>query len=296
VVDGALQALTADPHLSLVAIGPPSVADVLVDALPPAHRSRVTVHLATRGVAMADSARRGADPTTSIGAAMALSAAGEVDAVISAGASGVIVAGAVISLGRMPGVRRPALTAILRGMAGPLVLLDVGAGMQVTPADLTGHASLGAAYASLAAAVEQPRVGLLSVGTEPGKGDRLRRAADAALRVHTFPGRAVYVGLVEGHDVVIGGRADVIVTDGFTGNVLLKGVEAALTAAQAAYPPTVVPRAAVLLGVPATVVVCHGAATGADLASGIALAAGLVRAGVIDRLMPTAASLAEVGS
>jgi glycerol-3-phosphate acyltransferase PlsX len=245
---------------------------------------------------MSDSARRGVDPTTSIGAAMALSAAGEVDAVVSAGASGVIVAGAVITLGRMPGVRRPALTAVLRGMTGPLVLLDVGAGMQVTPGDLIGYASLGAAYASLAAAVEQPRVGLLSVGTEPGKGDRLRRTTDAALRVHTFPGQASYVGLVEGHDVVVGGRADVIVTDGFTGNVLLKGLEAALTVAQAAYPPTVVPRAAALLGVPATVVVCHGAATSADLASGIALAAGLVRANVVERLTPTAATLAEVGS
>jgi glycerol-3-phosphate acyltransferase PlsX len=245
---------------------------------------------------MSDSARHGADTSTTIGAALALCAAGEADAVVSAGASGVIVAGAVMTLGRMPGVRRPALTAILRGMAGPLVMLDVGAGMQVSAADLIGHASLGAAYASLAAGVERPRVGLLSVGSEPGKGDRLRRTTDAALRVHTFPGQATYVGLVEGHDVVIGGRADVIVTDGFTGNVLLKGLEAALTAARAAYPPTVVPRAAVLLGVPATVVVCHGAATGADLASGITLAATLARAGVIDRLIATAATLAEVGS
>jgi glycerol-3-phosphate acyltransferase PlsX len=296
VVDGALQALTADPDLSLVGVGPLSVADAMVGALPAAVRARLSRHAAARGVAMSESARRGADPSTSIGAAMALCASGEVDAVVSAGASGVIVAGAVMTLGRMPGIRRPALTAILRGVAGSLVLLDVGAGMQVSAADLTGYASLGAAYAELVAAVEQPRVGLLSVGTEPGKGDRLRRAADAALRAHTFPGRASYVGMVEGHDVVIGGRADVVVTDGFTGNVLLKGVEAALTIASAAYPPTVVPRAAVLLGVPATVVVCHGAATGADLASGIALAAQLVRTHLLDRLTPSVVTVAEVGS
>jgi glycerol-3-phosphate acyltransferase PlsX len=204
------------------------------------------------------------------------------------------VAGAVITLGRMPGVRRPALTAILPGVAGPLVLLDVGAGMQVNPADLISYASLGAAYANLAAAVELPRVGLLSVGTEPGKGDRLRRAVDTALRVHHFPGEAGYAGLVEGHDVVIGGRADVVVTDGFTGNVLLKGIEAALSAVPQAFPPTAVPRAAALLGVSGTVIVCHGAAGGADLASGIALAAQLTRADVVERLTGSVAALAEV--
>ena len=81
-----------------------------------------------------------------------------------------------------------------------------------------------------------PRVGLLSVGAEPGKGDKPRRAADAALRLHPLPD-AVYVGPVEGHDVVTGARADVVVTDGFTGNVLLKGIEAALAAVPNAFPP-----------------------------------------------------------
>jgi fatty acid/phospholipid biosynthesis enzyme len=121
-----------------------------------------------------------------------------------------------------------------------------------------------------------PRVGLLSVGAEPGKGDRLRQATDAALRLHQLT-HARYVGPVEGHDVVLGTRADVVVTDGFTGNVLLKGVEAALAAAPTAFPSAAVPRAAALLGVAGPVVVCHGAATGEDVASGLALAARLVR-------------------
>jgi glycerol-3-phosphate acyltransferase PlsX len=203
------------------------------------------------------------------------------------------VTAAVVTVGRMPGVRRPALTAILPGVHGPLVLLDVGAGLQVNPRDLVQHAGLGADYARLIAGLDHPRVGLLSVGAEPGKGDRLRRAADAALRVHPLP-NAHYVGPVEGHDVVTGARVDVVVTDGFTGNVLLKGIEAALVTAAASIPPTTVPRAAALLGIAGAVVVCHGAAVGSDLASGIALATRLVRADTVAKLAATRGHLAEV--
>ena len=123
-----------------------------------------------------------------------------------------------------------------------------------------------------------PRVGLLSIGSEPGKGDRARRTADEALRANQ-PG---YVGLVEGGDVPMGGPADVVVTDGFTGNILLKGVEGAFTLAGGVAPPRQVPRAAALLGVGGTVVVCHGAASGTDLASGIALAARLHRNNLVE--------------
>jgi glycerol-3-phosphate acyltransferase PlsX len=286
VVDGALQACGADPEISLLLVGPRSVADEVLGSpfiggvtAGPGHG----VLVAERRVDMADSVTRGADPRTSIGAAMRELAAGRVDAVVSAGATGACVAAAVMSVGRMPGVRRPALTAILPGANGPVVLLDVGAGMQVQPVDMVQFAVLGAGYARLVGGLDRPRVGLLSVGAEPGKGDRLRRAADAALRVHQLTS-ATYIGPVEGHDIVTGRRADVIVTDGFTGNILLKGIEAALAAAATRYPPTAVPRAAVLLGVAGAVVACHGAAGGADLASGIALAARLVRTHAIDRL------------
>jgi len=288
VVDGALLALESDPDLALLLVGPRSVADEIRRGLDPVVRDRVDVLSAQHGVAMTDPVARGADPQTSIGAAMHGLAGDRADAVVSAGASGAIVAAAVMGLRRLPGVRRPALTAILPGAQGPLVLLDVGAGMQVNPVELVQHAVLGAAYARLVAGIDQPRVGLLSVGHEPGKGDKLRRAADAAMRVHAMAG-AAYVGLVEGHDVVLGTRANVIVTDGFTGNVLLKGIEAALGTAATTYletyaPPTAVPRAAALLGVAGTVVVCHGAATAPDLASGIGLATRLVRADVAQQL------------
>jgi glycerol-3-phosphate acyltransferase PlsX len=280
VVDGALQACGSDSDLQLLLVGPRPVADEVIGLLAPPDRHRVSVLVADRVVAMTAPVTRGTDARTSIGAATQALAEGRVDALVSAGASGATVAGAVVSLGRVSGIRRPALAAML---PGPLVLLDVGAGLQVNPIDLLHHAVLGAEYARHAAGIETPRVGLLSVGSEPGKGDRLRQATDAALRLHQL-GQARYVGPVEGHDVVLGARADVVVTDGFTGNVLLKGVEAALAAAPTAFPSAAVPRAAALLGVAGPVVVCHGAATGEDVASGLALAARLVRGNVIARL------------
>lgn len=247
---------------------------------------------------MSEPAARGADPSTTIGAALRALADGRVDAVVSAGASGATVAAAVVACGRLPGVRRPALAAILPALRGLLVLLDVGAGTHADPVDLVSHAELGAAYARIVVGVAQPRVGLLSVGSEPGKGDRLRIAADAALRRHRLVD-ASYVGPVEGDEVVTAARADVVVTDGFSGNVVLKGVEAALGVSPAAPPPASLPRAATLLGVAGAVVVCHGIARGEEIASGISLAARLVRDDVIAQLTSaakdhTAASLAEV--
>jgi glycerol-3-phosphate acyltransferase PlsX len=296
VVDGALRACGADPNLGLLLIGTRSATDEAVGMFGVQFSSRIATLVVERGVRMNDPVAHGTDRQTSIGAAAQALAAADVDAVVSAGASGATVAAAVLALGRVSGVRRPALAAILPGAQGDLVLLDVGAGLQANAADLVRHAVLGCGYARHAAGIAHPRVGLLSIGSETGKGDALRQAADAALWAHPLPGSS-YVGPVEGHDVVTAVRADVVVTDGFTGNVLLKGIEAALAAVPT---PTAVPsrvtqppRAAALLGVAGTVVVCHGAANGADIASGIALAARLVRGGAAVR--PTADGPRPVG-
>ncbi|MFI0791242.1 phosphate acyltransferase PlsX [Micromonospora rubida] len=276
VVDGALRAMRADPDLHLLLVGPAEVADGLIGALDPVQRIRVTVRPVRAAVGMADhpvAAR--ADST--VRAAVTAVRDGIADAVVSAGATGATVTAAALGLGRWPHVRRPALVATLPAVAGPVVLLDVGGSLEPGPATLVRHAVLGTAYAAVAHGVAEPRVGLLSVGTEAGKGDRLRRTADPLLAAVPLPHGARYVGLVEGYDIASGSRADVVVTDGFTGNVLLKAIEGAY--AMAGGPPASggVPRAAALLGVAGTVVVCHGAARGDDVASGIALAAHLWR-------------------
>jgi glycerol-3-phosphate acyltransferase PlsX len=291
VVDGALRAFDADPDLHLLLVGPPEVADGLLGALAPADRDRIAVRPVHGAVAMTDEPGYGSRTDTTVRAAVAAVVDGTADALVSAGATGATVTAAALGLGRWPDVRRPALVATLPAVAGSVVLLDVGGSLEASPATLARHAVLGAGYAAVAHAVPEPRVGLLSVGTEAGKGDRVRRVAAPALANQALPGGARYVGLVEGYDVSVGERADVIVTDGFTGNVLLKAIEGAY--AMAGGPPRRggAPRAAALLGVAGTVVVCHGAARDDDVASGIALAAHLSRRGVIEEV---AALLAEL--
>ncbi|MDG4785544.1 phosphate acyltransferase PlsX [Micromonospora sp. WMMD1102] len=277
VVDGALRALRADPDLRLLLVGPAEVADGLIAVLSPADRDRVAVRPVRDVAATNDDPAAVVRTDNTIQAAVAAVVSGAADAVLSAGATGATVTAAVLGFGRWPGVRRPALVATVPALDGPVVLLDVGGSLEARPATLARHAVLGAAYAAVTHGVSEPRVGLLSIGTEPGKGDRIRRAADPVLAGQAMPAGAGYVGLVEGYDVSNGRRADVVVTDGFTGNVLLKGIEGAY--AMAGGPPERggAPRAAALLGVAGAVVVCHGAARDDDVASGIALAAHLYR-------------------
>jgi glycerol-3-phosphate acyltransferase PlsX len=209
-------------------------------------------------------------------------AQGLADAAVSAGNTGATVTSAALGLGRWPGVRRPPLAAVLPTAAGRVVLLDVGSSVDPDENTLAMHAALGAAYASVVHGVAEPRVGLLTIGTERGKGDRLRRAAATLFPTLALPANGRYAGLVEGNDVVLGEVADVVVSDGFTGNVLLKGLETAYAVVGPPGAPADVPgRAAILLGVAGTIVVCHGAADAHDLAAGIAFAADLHRRAVV---------------
>jgi glycerol-3-phosphate acyltransferase PlsX len=274
--------MRADPDLHLLLVGPAETAAELIEALDPTARSRVAVRPVRDVVAMAEPPTRAARGHSTVRAAVAAVRTGTADALVSAGSTGATVTASVLGLGRWPGVRQPALVATLPAVAGPVVLLDVGGTLEAHPATLSRHAVLGAAYAAVAHGHPAPRVGLLSVGTEAGKGDRARRAADPLLAVGPLPCGARYVGLVEGYDVALGTRADVVVTDGFTGNVLLKAIEGAYAMAGGVPAGGAAPRAAALLGVRGTVVVCHGAARPDDIASGLALAAHLWRRGATD--------------
>ncbi len=278
VVDGVLMALDTDPDLTILLAGPPVLLAALLRAVAPATLRRITTLRAEQRVGMADApvravrTRRGASVRVAIEAVRR----GEADAAVSAGSTGAVVASAVSALGVLDGIRRPALAVVIPAGAHPVVLLDVGAGTSPGHRDLVGYARLGAAHATALLDVAAPRVGLLSVGTEPGKGDALRRRADRALS----GGDLAYAGLVEGHHVPLGGPADVVVTDGFTGNVLLKALEGVVALAGARRGTddlSGAAPAAVLLGVAGTVVVGHGAARPSEIAGGVALAAKAVR-------------------
>jgi glycerol-3-phosphate acyltransferase PlsX len=145
---------------------------------------------------------------------------GEADAVVSAGSTGATMAAAVFRLGRIEGIDRPALPAHMLTPTGPVMLLDVGANVDSDAENLVQFAAMGAIFAEHVLHVENPRIGLLNIGEEIEKGHAMAREAheklaDADLR---------FVGNVEAHDM-IAHRADVVVCDGFVGNVVIKFFE-----------------------------------------------------------------------
>ena len=152
-------------------------------------------------------------------------AAGEVAGVVSAGNSGALLALAKIVIKTLPGIDRPAMAAIGPSARGDIIMLDLGANVQCDARNLVEFAVMGDVFARTVLGLPAPSIGLLNVGSEEMKGDdRVRLAADIIRESHI--GQQFY-GFVEGHDIAAG-TTDVIVTDGFTGNVALKTAEGAL--------------------------------------------------------------------
>jgi phosphate acyltransferase len=195
-------------------------------------------------------------------------------ALVSAGSTGATLAAVLLDLGRVGGVRRPVIGAVLPPVVAGhgVVLVDAGASPDVQPEAIVASARMGVAYAQVRG-VDAPRVGLLNVGEEPGKGNALARAAHEALA-----GTAGFVGNVE-PGVVLGGGVDVVVTDGFTGNVFLKTVEAVAARAGEAGSERR-PGAAVLLGAAADVLVAHGAAGPEEIRAALRTAETVARGGL----------------
>ncbi len=150
-----------------------------------------------------------------------LVAAGRASAMVSAGNTGAVMIAAKMVIGTLPGVDRPALAAVLPNEVGRTVLLDVGANVDTRPAHLRQFAVMGHFYAQEVIGRPAPRIGLLSIGEEEGKGTGTTREVFRVLKTTGLN----FVGNVEGRDV-FNGSTDVVVCDGFVGNVLLKGAEA----------------------------------------------------------------------
>jgi phosphate acyltransferase len=317
VVEGALLVLDERSDVSIVLVGPPDVAGRVLDGRRAGWRddARLSTAAATEVVGMdedpARAVRTKRDATVRV--ACRLVRDGRADAVVSIGSTGAVLAAAVFTLTRQRGIGRPPLAAVVPSSSGPVVFLDAGATVEATPDLLASFALVGAAYARVRLGLARPRVGLLTVGAEAGKGDPLRKAAHEALAALPLD----FVGNVEGGDVPRGGRADVVVTDGFTGNVLAKGLEAAavtVTAAvrehlaRAGVADDVLDRiegatghmsperlgGAVLLGVKGVVVVGHGASTPRGVASCVGVAVQAVREQLVPRTAQALAELVEL--
>jgi glycerol-3-phosphate acyltransferase PlsX len=152
-------------------------------------------------------------------------AAGHARGIVSAGNTGAMLALAKIVIKTLPGIDRPAMAAIMPSARGDVVMLDLGANLACDPRNLVEFALLGDMFARTVLGLTAPSIGLLNVGSEELKGDeRIRQAAEVLRRSHIGN---QFMGFVEGHDIAAG-TADIVVTDGFTGNVALKTGEGAL--------------------------------------------------------------------
>lgn len=160
-------------------------------------------------------------PQASINVACHLVEEGQADGVLTMGHTGAGMVSALLTFGRIPGVERPAVIVPFLGLRDDLFLVDVGANTEVRPLHLLQFALMGSAYVEHAAGITKPRVGLISNGSEPNKGNKVGREAYDLLAADD---RINFIGNIEGH-TMLSSRVNVMVSDGFVGNILFKGAE-----------------------------------------------------------------------
>ncbi len=233
VVRGAVLALRQEPHLRLILVGDEARVRAELatreNVLGPAERSRVTVVHAPEVIGMNEAAaalRKKRD--ASIMRAMDQVKEGHAQAVVAAGSTGAAMSAALLRWGRIKGIERPAIALVLPTVKGPCVLLDVGANVDCKPEWLVQFAMMGAEYARKVLLVPKPRVGLLNIGEEPEKGNEQALETypmlQAAGQTASAQGHWVFCGNIEGRGIWRH-EADVVVADGFAGNVVLKTAE-----------------------------------------------------------------------
>ena len=324
VVAGLLKALDAHPEVDVILHGDEAALNPLIGRRK-ALMGRVTIRHAPRVVTMQDKPsqvmRHGEG--TSMWSCIDAVRSGEAAVAVSCGNTGALMALSMIKLRKLPGVNRPAIACLWpsRNPGGFNVMLDVGADVKADAEDLVQYAAMGAAYARNGLNLKLPRVGLLNVGTEEHKGRPEMRLAHDRLAAAAAALGYDFVGFVEGGDIP-GNRADVIVTDGFTGNVALKTGEgtAKLVAdfLREAFNATFLSRIAALLamtslgrlrkridprrvnggvflGLNGTVVKSHGSADATGFAAAIDLACRLAQTGFTERLAARVASAGRAG-
>ena len=221
-IPACLSALRKESNLRIVLTGIPEQIEPLLKGAPAALKSRLTVHATTQVVAMdekpQDALRKKKD--SSMRVAIDLVKAGEAQACVSAGNTGALMATARFVLKTIEGVDRPAIISRIPARHGHTHVLDLGANSECTAEHLFQFAVMGTVVASDMHGIAKPRVGLLNIGEEETKGDSVVQEASRLIA----SSKLNYIGFVEGDDI-FSGEADVIVTDGFTGNVALKTME-----------------------------------------------------------------------
>ena len=219
IVKGTLMAAEKNPEVHLVLVGQ---KERMLPFLTGPRLKNISLVEATEVIEMdehpANAVRKKKDATIVV--ATRLVKQGEADAVVSAGSTGAQMAAALLGLGRIKGIERPAIATVMPTVEGGKLILDVGANLDATPEQLCQYALMGSIYAKRILGIPNPRVGLLNVGSEEGKGNELTQKTYPLLKEAPIN----FIGNIEGRDVPYG-RADVVVCEGFVGNVLLKTAE-----------------------------------------------------------------------
>ena len=318
VVAGCAISASKNPDIGFVLHGPSEVLEPLVQKR---HIAERCIIMDAREVVTMDS-----KPSTVIRRGQGSSMWSAIDSVrnhqataaVSCGNTGALMAVSMMRLRKLPEVNRPAIACLWpsRSVHGYTVMLDVGADIRADDSDLLQYALMGASYARSGLKIERPRVGLLNVGTEEHKGRAELKSAHALIAAAAAGGDFDFVGFVEGGDIPRN-KADVIVTDGFTGNVALKTAEGTASLIRdllgQAFRHTILSRIAALLaytslrrlakrtdprrvnggvflGLDGTVVKSHGSADATGVSAAIKLAFQLAQADFSDRLAARVAS------
>lgn len=298
-VAGALEALrTFEEDVEVILVGDQAVIEAEI-ARHGERPERLLVHHAPERVTAEDPPasvlRR--KPESSIAVGLRLHQSGEGDAFVSAGSTGAVMASSLFILRPLPGVARPAIGTILPTSDQPCLLVDAGANVDCKPQHLVQFARLGHTYAQDLMGRENPRIGLLNIGEEPGKGDELTLETHRLLSEQKGMN---FIGNIEGRDI-IRGACDVVVCDGFVGNVLLKFYESV-----AAFIVGLLKKelkelgergqdlehvfrvldyaeygGAPLLGVGGVSIICHGGSPPKAIRNALAVAARAVRSGMV---------------
>ena len=223
IVKGTLAAAAKRPDVEMVLVGREEAVRAAMGQQTPAN---VTVVNATEVIEICD------DPATafkkkkdsSITVGLNMLKTGEGDAFVSAGSTGALLSAATLVVKRIKGIRRAAMCPVIPTAAGQAVLIDCGANAECTVEYLVQFAYLGSFYASHVLGIKNPRVGLLNIGAEPSKGDSLRLETWPVLQAAGERGEINFIGNIEAKEAIKGG-CDVIVADGYSGNIMLKTIE-----------------------------------------------------------------------
>ena len=247
---------------------------------------------------------------TSMGVGLTMLREGKADALVSAGSTGALLTGATLITKRIHGIRRAAMAPVIPTTTGQAVLIDCGANAECTPEYLVQFAYLGSFYAQQVLGLERPRVGLLNIGAEDSKGTDLQKQTLARLKEADAAGHLHFIGNIEAKEAIKGG-CDVIVTDGFSGNILLKTMEGvgsfAGSALKSMFKKNLLTKLAALavmpglnafkdkldpnkvggtafIGISKAVIKAHGASNAEAIENAVSQAAAFARSGLIEKI------------